>query len=45
MALTADETGLKEKFLPQLARVLAKVAVAGDLVGAHYCAFDRNTPL
>ena len=43
MALTADET--EQKFLPKLARVLAKVPFAEDLVAAYYCAFDRNTPL
>lgn len=45
MALTANETELKEKFFPKLARVLAKVPFAEDLVAAYYCAFDRNTPL
>jgi uncharacterized membrane protein YkvA (DUF1232 family) len=36
---------VKEKFLPKLARVLASVPFAEDLVAAYYCAFDRNTPM
>ena len=45
MAVTADESAVKEKFFPKLARVLARVPLAEDLVAAYYCAFDRATPL
>jgi uncharacterized membrane protein YkvA (DUF1232 family) len=45
MALTRDEMQVKEKFLPKLARVLARVPFAEDLLAAYYCAFDRATPV
>lgn len=45
MALTRDEVQVKEKFLPKLARVLARVPFAEDLLAAYYCAFDRATPV
>ena len=35
---------VKEKFFPKLARVLARVPFAEDLLAAYYCAFDRATP-
>jgi uncharacterized membrane protein YkvA (DUF1232 family) len=44
MALTRDESVVKEKVLPKLARVLAQVPFAEDLLAAYYCAFDRATP-
>jgi uncharacterized membrane protein YkvA (DUF1232 family) len=44
MVLTRDETVVKEKFLPKLARVLSRVPFAEDLLAAYYCAFDRATP-
>jgi uncharacterized membrane protein YkvA (DUF1232 family) len=44
MALARDETVVKEKFLPKLARVFARVPFAEDLLAAYYCAFDRATP-
>jgi uncharacterized membrane protein YkvA (DUF1232 family) len=45
MVLTRDESVVKEKFLPKLARVLARVPFAEDLLAAYYCAFDRATPV
>ena len=45
MALTRDETQVREKFLPKLARTLARVPFAEDLLAAYYCAFDRATPV
>ena len=45
MVLTRNENTVKEKFFPKLARVLASVPFAEDLVAAYYCAFDKTTPL
>jgi uncharacterized membrane protein YkvA (DUF1232 family) len=45
MVLSNNENAVKEKFFPKLARVLAGVPFAEDLVAAYYCAFDRATPL
>jgi uncharacterized membrane protein YkvA (DUF1232 family) len=45
MVLTRDEMQVKEKFLPKLARVLARVPFAEDLLAAYFCAFDRATPV
>lgn len=45
MVLTGDETVVRERFFPKLARVLARVPFAEELVAAYYCAFDRATPL
>ena len=45
MALARDEATVRRKFLPKLARVLAQVPFAEDLLAAYYCAFDRATPL
>ena len=45
MAVTADEFTVREKFFPKLARVLARVPMADELVAAYYAAFDRATPL
>jgi len=45
MALARDEATVRRKFLPKLARVLAQVPFAEDLLAAHYCAFDRATPI
>ena len=45
MAVTADEFTVKERFFPKLARVLARVPLAEELVAAYYAAFDRATPL
>ena len=45
MSLTTSQARVKDKFFPKLARVLAGVPFAADLVAAYYCAFDRATPL
>lgn len=45
MAVTADEFEVKRRFFPKLARVLARVPLADELVAAYYAAFDRATPL
>ena len=45
MAVTADEFTVREKLFPKLARVLARVPMADELVAAYYAAFDRATPL
>jgi uncharacterized membrane protein YkvA (DUF1232 family) len=45
MILTREETEVKEAFFPKLARVLARVPFAEELVAAYYCAFDGATPL
>lgn len=45
MAITADEARVKAKFFPKLARVMAHVPFAEELVAAYYCAFDRATPV
>ena len=44
MVLTGDDIQVKEKFFPKLARVMARVPFAEELVAAYYCAFDRATP-
>ncbi len=45
MVLSRNEDQVREKFFPKLARVMASVPFAEDLVAAYYCAFDRNTPM
>jgi uncharacterized membrane protein YkvA (DUF1232 family) len=45
MVLDGDEARVKAKFFPKLARVVAHVPFAEDLVAAYYCAFDRATPM
>jgi uncharacterized membrane protein YkvA (DUF1232 family) len=47
MALSGvnNATAVKQGFFPKLARVLAHVPFAEDLVAAYYCAFDSTTPL
>jgi uncharacterized membrane protein YkvA (DUF1232 family) len=45
MVLTREEIRVKARFFPKLARVLAQVPFAEDLVAAYYCAFDRDTPV
>ena len=44
MDLTSNAASVKQKFFPKLARVLAHVPFAEDLVAAYYCAFDSATP-
>lgn len=45
MAQDANETTVKSKFWPKLARNLARIPFAEDVVAAYYCAFDKTTPL
>lgn len=39
-----DRNHVRRAFWPKLARVLAEVPFAEELVAAYYCAFDRDTP-
>jgi uncharacterized membrane protein YkvA (DUF1232 family) len=34
----------ERRFWKKLARVVARISFAEDIVAAFYCAFDRNTP-
>jgi uncharacterized membrane protein YkvA (DUF1232 family) len=43
--LAADEADLRRRFWEKLKSVAARLPFAEDLVAAHYCAFDRQTPL
>jgi uncharacterized membrane protein YkvA (DUF1232 family) len=43
--LAADEQKLRQKFWRKLRRLAARLPFAEDLIAAHYCAFDRRTPL
>ena len=43
--LTADETNLRRRFWDKLKGLAARLPFAEDLLAAHYCAFDRQTPL
>ena len=45
MVLSRNEETVKQRFWPRLARVLANVPFAEDVVAAYYCAFDPRTPL
>jgi uncharacterized membrane protein YkvA (DUF1232 family) len=41
----ADEGSLRRKFWRKLKREAASIPFLEDLLTAHYCAFDRHTPL
>jgi uncharacterized membrane protein YkvA (DUF1232 family) len=41
----ADEAGVRRDFWKKLRRLGARLPFAEDLLAAHYCAFDRQTPL
>jgi len=41
----ADEAALRRKFWRKLKREAANLPFVEDLLTAHYCAFDRQTPL
>jgi uncharacterized membrane protein YkvA (DUF1232 family) len=41
----ADEGSLRRKFWRKLKREAASIPFLEDLLTAHYCAFDRRTPL
>ncbi len=43
--LTADESGLRRNFWKKLRGLAARLPFAEDLIAAHYCAFDRQTPI
>ena len=43
--MAADEQALRRKFWRKLLREAASLPFVEDLLTAHYCAFDRNTPL
>ena len=45
MAITDNETTVRDGFWPKLGRVFAEVPFASHLAAAYYCAFDSNTPL
>jgi uncharacterized membrane protein YkvA (DUF1232 family) len=42
---TADESGLRQQIWKKLKREAANIRFVEDALTAHYCAFDRNTPL
>ena len=43
--LAEDEETLKRRFWQKLRALAARLPFAEDLVAAHYCAFDRQTPV
>jgi uncharacterized membrane protein YkvA (DUF1232 family) len=43
--IAADERQLKRAFWRKLRSLAARLPFAEDLLAAHYCAFDRQTPL
>jgi len=43
--LAADEADLRRRFWEKLKSLAARLPFAEDLIAAHYCAFDRQTPL
>jgi uncharacterized membrane protein YkvA (DUF1232 family) len=43
--IAADESGLRRKFWKKLRGLAARLPFAEDLLAAHYCAFDRQTPV
>lgn len=43
--MAADEAELLRKFWRKILRLAANLPFAEDLLAAHYCAFDRQTPL
>ncbi len=43
--IAADEAEVRRGFWRKLRRLAARLPVAEDLLAAHYCAFDRQTPL
>ncbi len=45
MDLTKNEAKVRRNFFPKLARVLASIPFAEDLVAAYYCALDPVTPM
>jgi uncharacterized membrane protein YkvA (DUF1232 family) len=43
--IAADEAEVRRGFWRKLRRLAARLPFAEDLITAHYCAFDRQTPL
>jgi uncharacterized membrane protein YkvA (DUF1232 family) len=43
--VAADEAELRRSFWKKLRSLAARLPFAEDLIAAHYCAFDRQTPL
>jgi uncharacterized membrane protein YkvA (DUF1232 family) len=41
----ADESGLRQRIWKKVKREAATIPFVEDALTAHYCAFDRNTPL
>jgi len=44
MVVSRHEETVRQGFWPKLARMLARVPFAEDIVAAFYCAFDPATP-
>jgi uncharacterized membrane protein YkvA (DUF1232 family) len=44
-SLATDEQEVRREFWRKLRRLAAQLPFAEDLIAAHYCAFDRQTPL
>src|SRR6516225_1819830 len=43
--MAADESALRRQFWRKIKREVASVPFLEDVLTAHYCAFDRNTPM
>ncbi len=43
--MAADEAEVRRGFWRKLRGLAARLPFAEDLIAAHYCAFDRQTPL
>jgi uncharacterized membrane protein YkvA (DUF1232 family) len=43
--IAADEAKLRRSFWKKLRGLAARLPFAEDLIAAHYCAFDRQTPI
>jgi uncharacterized membrane protein YkvA (DUF1232 family) len=43
--IAADEAELRRGFWKKLRGLAARLPFAEDLIAAHYCAFDRQTPI
>ena len=43
--VTSDEAGLRRRIWRRLLREAASIPFLEDVITAHYCAFDRHTPL
>ena len=43
--MAADESSLRRQFWRKIKREVASVPFLEDVLTAHYCAFDRNTPV